>query len=289
MNEATRAAIGRALGAAVIARSPCGGGDINEAFQLTLQGGRRVFAKLNDRALPGFFEAEARGLRWLADAGALDSPEVLGVGGGEGGASQFLLLGWIEPAPRAHDFDERLGEGLAALHRAGAQAFGLDHDNFIALLPQDNRSAPTWAEFYARRRLEPLFERARQHGFWDSALDGARDRLLSRLAQLVGPDEPPARLHGDLWGGNLHVGEQGQPMLIDPAVYAGHREIDLAMMRLFGGFGARVFDAYAASFPLAPGHRERVALCQLYPLLVHLCTFGTGYLGQVQRCIAGYA
>jgi fructosamine-3-kinase len=104
----------------------------------------------------------------------------------------------------------------------------------------------------------------------------------------VGPAEPPARLHGDLWGGNVHVAADGQPVLIDPAVYAGHREIDLAMMRLFGGFGQRAFDAYAASHPLAPGHGERVALYQLYPLLVHLCTFGNGYLGQVKRCIARY-
>jgi fructosamine-3-kinase len=289
VNEATRAAVGRALGALVTAEAPRGGGDINDAFQLTLADGRRAFAKLNDRAPPGFFEAEARGLRWLAAAGALQLPEVLGVGDGEGGASPFLLLEWIEPAVRARDFDERLGQGLAALHRAGAPEFGLDHDNFIALLPQDNRSESTWAAFYRTRRLEPLFERARQRGFWDTTLDRARDRLLAQLPERVGPDEPPARLHGDLWGGNLHVGAQGQPLLIDPAVYAGHREIDLAMMRLFGGFGERAFDAYASSYPLAPGHRERVALYQLYPLLVHLCSFGMGYLGQVKSCIARYA
>jgi fructosamine-3-kinase len=288
VNEATRAAVGRALGAAVTAQVARGGGDINEAFQLSLADGRRVFAKLNERAPPGFFEAEARGLRWLADAGALGLPEVLGVGDGEAGASAFLLLEWIEPARRARDFDERLGQGLAALHRAGAPAFGLDRDNFIALLPQDNRTEATWAAFYRTRRLEPLFERARQRGFWDRTLDRPRDELLARLPELVGPDEPPARLHGDLWGGNLHVGSRGQPLLIDPAVYAGHREIDLAMMRLFGGFDERVFDAYAASHPLAPGHRERVTLYQLYPLLVHLCTFGTGYLGQVKSCLARY-
>lgn len=288
MNEATRGAVGRALGAEVTAQAARGGGDINDAFQLALADGRRVFAKLNERAPAGFFEAEARGLRWLAAAGALELPEVLGVGDGEGGASPFLLLEWIEPAPRGPGFDERLGQGLAALHRASAPAFGLDHDNFIALLPQDNRSESTWAAFYRSRRLEPLFERARQRGFWDRTLDRARDELLARLPELAGPDEPPARLHGDLWGGNLHVGARGQPVLIDPAVYAGHREIDLAMMRLFGGFGERVFDAYAASHPLAPGHRERVALYQLYPLLVHLCSFGMGYLGQVKRCLARY-
>jgi fructosamine-3-kinase len=288
VNEATRAAVARALGAVVTGQRPWGGGDINEAFQLTLADGRRVFAKLNDRAPPAFFEAEARGLRWLAAARALELPEVLAVGDGEGGASPFLLLEWIEPAARARGFDERLGQGLAALHLAGAPAFGLDHDNFIALLPQDNRSEASWAEFYRRRRLEPLFERARARGCWDGSLDRARDALLARMPELVGPDEPPARLHGDLWGGNLHVGPRGQPLLIDPAVYGGHREIDLAMMRLFGGFGERVFDAYGASHPLAAGHRERVALYQLYPLLVHLCTFGSSYLGQVKSCLARY-
>jgi fructosamine-3-kinase len=289
VNEATRAAIGRALGATVTSEAACGGGDINRAFRLTLRDGRHVFAKLNDRAPTGFFAAEARGLAWLAGAGALGLPEVLGAADGGDGASAFLLLEWIEPARRAPDFDERLGQGLAALHRAGAATFGLDHDNFIALLPQDNRREATWAAFYRQRRLQPLFDCACQRGFWDRTLDRARDALLARLPELVGPDEPPARLHGDLWGGNLQVGPRGQPLLIDPAAYAGHREMDLAMMRLFGGFGERVFDAYAASHPLAPGHRERVALYQLYPLLVHLCTFGAGYLRQVQSCLARYA
>lgn len=288
MNATTRAAIGRALGSAITACAPRGGGDINEAFQVTLDDGRRIFAKLNDRAPPGFFESEERGLRWLAAPGVIDVPEVLGVGNGAGGTSPFLLLEWIEPATRAPDFDERLGQALAALHRSGAPSFGLDHDNFIAVLPQDNRSERTWAAFYRERRLLPLFERARQRGHWDAALDSARDALLSRLDRLTGPDEPPARLHGDLWSGNLHAGAGGQPVLIDPAVYAGHREIDLAMMRLFGGFGRRVFDAYAASYPLAPDHHERVALYQLYPLLVHLCTFGTGYLGQVASSLERY-
>jgi fructosamine-3-kinase len=219
---------------------------------------------------------------------------VLGVGAGAaagaGGAQPlaFLLLGWIEPGPRARDFDERLGAGLAALHRTGPLAFGLDHDNFIALLPQHNTFAANWAEFYRDRRLLPLFERARSLGLLDAALERMAENLLFRLDQLVGPEEPPARLHGDLWGGNLHVDERGEPVLIDPAAYAGHREIDLAMMRLFGGFGARVFDAYAESFPLSAGHEQRVALYQLYPLLVHLCSFGAGYLGQVKSCLSRY-
>jgi fructosamine-3-kinase len=290
VNAATQAHIERLLGSPVRRSQPLSGGDINAAFQLTLADGRRVFAKTNSRAAPGFFDAEARGLAWLAEPGSLRVPAVLGVGAaGAGGVDPFLLLEWLEPGPRVPDFDERLGLGLAALHQAGASHFGLDTDNFIALLPQDNRSEPTWAEFYRERRLLPLLERARGLSLSDAALDRALWRVCSRLEQLVGPVEPPARLHGDLWGGNLHVDAVGAPALIDPAVYAGHREIDLAMMRLFGGFAERVFEAYEHAHPLSPGHRERVPLYQLYPLLVHLCSFGGGYLGQVKRCAEFYA
>jgi fructosamine-3-kinase len=286
LNEATRAAVARVLGAAVAHAEPLSGGDI--AYRLELDDGRRVFAKTNDRAPAGFFAAEAHGLDWLAEARAVRLPNVLGSGEGRDGASPFLLLEWVEAGARGRDLDEQLGARLASLHRAGAPGFGLERDNFIALLPQSNRSEPTWAEFYRQRRLSPLIQRARRRGLTDAALDRSLDRLLPRLEQLVGPPEPAARLHGDLWGGNLQVDAGGQPVLIDPAVYGGHREVDLAMMRLFGGFGARVFDAYDASYPLAPGHRERVALYQVYPLLVHLCSFGAGYLAQLKSAVTRY-
>jgi fructosamine-3-kinase len=264
-----------------------GGGDINATFRahVTDEPGRSYFFKINTAAPAGFFEGEVRGLEWLAAAGALRVPQVIDL---QREPSPHLVLEWIEPRPRAADFDERLGAGLAALHGAGAPSFGLDHDNFIGRLPQDNRPLATWAVFYRERRLMPLLALARELSLSDPALDRAADRLLVRLDELVGPEEPPARLHGDLWGGNLHVDEHGLPVVIDPAAYGGHRELDLAMMRLFGGFGERVFAAYAASSPLAPGHRDRVALYQLYPLLAHLCMFGRGYLAQVSRCVAQY-
>lgn len=289
MNSATRARVESALGSSIREVQRLSGGDINEAFRLTLADGRRVFAKSQAQAPTGFFAAEARGLAWLSEPGVLRVPAVIAMADEEpSGASAFLALEWLEPAARMPDFDERLGLGLAALHRAGADGFGFEQDNFIALLPQDNRSQPTWAEFYRDRRLLPLLARARERGSCGPRLERAMDRLLARLDDLVGPSEPPARLHGDLWGGNLHVDGRGEPALIDPAAYAGHREVDLAMMHLFGGFGARVFDAYASSYPLASGHRERVPLYQLYPLLVHLCSFGAGYLGQVESCISSY-
>jgi fructosamine-3-kinase len=281
--ESARVGIQEALGVRVLRSERVSGGDINEAYRLQTSDGRSVFAKLNAHAPPGLFEAEAHGLEWLAEAGA-PVPRVLGVGSR---AAPFLLLEWAEPGARAHDFDERLGRGLAALHRAGAPGFGLDRDNFIGLLPQDNRAVPTWAAFYGERRIAPLLELARRRGLAEDALVADGERLIARLDELVGPPEPPARLHGDLWGGNL-CSRHGSPLLIDPAVYGGHREIDLAMMRLFGGFDESVFAAYAESFPLAPGASERVALYQLYPLLVHLCLFGSGYLGQVRRVMARY-
>src|SRR5262249_45423491 len=153
-------------------------------------------------------------------------------------------------------FDEELGRALAALHRAAPPTFGLDHDNFIGSLPQSNRSHVRWADFFQGERLEPQMRRASEPGRATPAMGRGFERLFARLHELVGPEEPPARLHGDLWGGNLHVDEQGAPCLIDPAAYGGHREMDLAMMRLFGGFGERVFSAYSEAFPLAPGHAE---------------------------------
>jgi len=173
----------------------------------------------------------------------------------------------------------------AALHRTGAPGFGLDHDNFIGRLPQSNRPAPDWGTFYRRERLEPQHRRARDAGVAPASLGRQLDRLYARLDALVGPPEPPARLHGDLWGGNLMGDDRGAPCLIDPAVYGGHREIDLAMMRLFGGFGPRVFAAYAESYPLAAGHEERIALYQLYPLLVHVNLFGGSYVGAVESAL----
>jgi protein-ribulosamine 3-kinase len=198
------------------------------------------------------------------------------------------LLEFIHSArPRAR-FDDELGRGLAALHRAGAPSFGLDEPNFIGRLAQRNQAHATWAEFYRVERLEAQLTLAESARRAPSGLRAAFERLFSKLPELVGEREPPARLHGDLWGGNLHIDEQGAPCLIDPAVYGGHREVDLAMMRLFGGFSERVFAAYAESFPLSAGHTERVALYQLYPLLVHLNLFGGSYASSVQSALAQY-
>ena len=284
MEAALRAALASALGSDVASARAVAGGDINEAYEIGLGDGRRLFAKANARSPRGMFVAEARGLAWLAEAGALRIPQVVAVAAPEA-PTQFLVLELVATGRPARDFDERLGRGLAALHRRGAPAFGLDHDNFVGSLPQENATAPSWPEFYRTRRLEPLLRRAADRGLASSRMRQGFHRLFAALDELCGPPEPPARLHGDLWGGNLLCDDRGAPVLIDPAVYGGHREIDLAMMRLFGGFGARVFDAYPEAAPLADGHGERVTLYQLYPLMVHVNLFGGGYVGSVESAL----
>lgn len=282
MKRHVREELARALGGAVTGARPIGGGDINDAWRVEA-GDRAVFVKTNDGADPEMFLREAEGLAWLAEAKALRVPAVLAV------SSAFLALELIEPARRAPDFADRLGRGLAALHRFGAEGFGWREDNFIGSLPQDNGREEDWPTFYARRRLEPQLRMAADRGRTSPEMRRGFSRLFARMRELVGPSEPPARLHGDLWGGNCHVDEHGAPVLIDPAVYGGHREMDLAMMQLFGGFSERVFAAYDEAYPLAEGWRERVPLYQLYPLMVHVNLFGGGYAASVERVLSRYA
>ena len=284
--DALAAAVGAALGAEVAAAQAVHGGSINRALRLTLADGRAAFVKHHPDAPPGVFRAEADGLAWLADAGALRTPGVLAVADDAAGGPRFLALEWIAPGPPD---PEAFGRGLAGLHRAGAPAFGWDRDNFIGPLPQRNDPVPAgWPEFYAERRLRPMAEQAVAAGTLDPRFLADLDRLRARLPDLAGPPEPPARLHGDLWGGNAILSAAGGPAAFDPAVYGGHREVDLAMMRLFGGFPAAAFAAYDEAFPLAAGHEDRVGLWQLYPLLVHVVLFGGGYAGQARRALARY-
>jgi fructosamine-3-kinase len=278
--------VGAALGVAVTSARPLEGGDINDAFALALADGRTVFAKTNAEAPPGLFATEASGLAWLGQARALRVPQVLAVSGDDAGRGPgFLVLELIAEGTRRRDFDEVLGRGLAALHRFGAPSFGWDRDNFIGRLPQANAPSPTWPAFYRTRRLEPQLQRAVDRGLIPGEVRAGFDRLFAVMDDRCGPPEPPARLHGDLWSGNHLIDETGSPCLIDPAVYGGHREVDLAMMRLFGGYGARVFAAYAELFPLAQGHEERISLYQLYPLLVHVNLFGAGYVPSVAAAL----
>jgi fructosamine-3-kinase len=282
-------AIGQALSARVCSLSAISGGDINQAYRASLADNRCVFVKVNHQAPPNMFEAEAIGLDWLRAAKAISVPQVLAYGRvGAKGRTSFLVLEWLEAGKPSRKFDEHLGRRLAQLHRFGADRVGLDRDNYIGRLPQCNQPRASFREFFAEQRLQAQFAMARRAGYFDSAMERDFERLIGRLDTLLGDEEPPARLHGDLWSGNHVVGPDGEPWLIDPAVYGGHREIDLAMMRLFGGFGARVFSAYDEAFPLSPGYRERIHLMQLYPLLVHVNLFGGNYVAAVRQIIEEY-
>jgi fructosamine-3-kinase len=287
LGGALEKALARRFGVAVRSAERLSGGDINDAFAVTLADGRSLFVKTNDRSPPGMFEAEARGLAWLAEAQAIRLPDVLSVGAP--GEPPYLALELLASRARRPHFDEELGRGLAALHRFGAPRFGLDHDNFIGSLPQSNRLASRWVDFFRMERLEPQLALAVRSGRADRDMRRGFERLFARLSELVPPVEPPSRLHGDLWAGNLHVDDAGAPCLIDPAAYAGHREMDLGMMRLFGGYSERTFAAYEEAFPLAPGASERVYLHQLYPLMVHVNLFGGGYARSVQGILDRYA
>jgi fructosamine-3-kinase len=266
------------LGTAVVATTPVAGGDICTATRLRLSDGRSALVKTRPFAPPGFFAAEARGLGWLAAADALPVAEVLAV------RDDCLVLAWVEPVKPSAEAAIAFGRGLARLHATGADTFGATEDGFIASLPLPNGSASTWPEFYATRRVLPYLKLASDRGHIDAADVAAVEAVVRRLVALAGPQEPPARLHGDLWGGNVvwtsdpATGQHG--VLIDPAAHGGHRESDLAMLALFGlPHLQRVLDAYQEAAPLSPGWEERQPLHQLFPLLVHTALFGGRYGG----------
>jgi len=277
------AAVARALGRPVRSERRTGGGDINDAWRVELEDGATAFVKTRADAPAGEYPAEAAGLRWLAEPGALGVPEVLGVLDEPG--TRLLALEWLDPGPPGDE--AALGRGLAAVHAAGAPAFGGPEPARIGPLVLPNDPAPSWAEFYAQRRLLPLLGPARDRGALSRAGVEAVERVCGRIGDLAGAPEPPARLHGDLWSGNV-LWSGGRPYVIDPVAYGGHREVDLAMLRLFGAPGPRLLAAYEEVAPLAPGHEQRVELWQLFPLLVHAVLFGGSYGAAAERAARRY-
>lgn len=277
------------LGRDIVEVRPVSGGDINEARLIVTQDGLQFFVKLNDSANGSrMLETEALGLGLLQQAMAIGGmlvPEVLA--SGSAGTTAFLLLEYLPAATPSHGFWEKFGADLAKLHQHSADSFGLDHDNFIGRLAQSNDYGSNWPDFYASQRLLPQARLAYQQEFFDLKDMQQLERLCRQLPELY-PSEPPALIHGDLWNGNFLVHSQARAILIDPAVSYSHREMDLAMTRLFGGFPAAFYAAYQQTYPLAGDWESRLPLGQLYYLLVHLNMFGPGYLPAVKRIMKGF-
>ncbi|GAB1643929.1 fructosamine kinase family protein [Krasilnikovia sp. MM14-A1259] len=266
-----------------IRETPVGGGDVCHASRLTLDDGTSLFAKSwPDGAPPeGFFAAEAHGLRWLADAGAVPVPEVLAA------LPDLLALEWVEPGAASAAAAERLGRELAALHRAGASRFGAAWAGFIGPLPQDNSGDPgPWSQWFGEHRLRPYLKISADRGALPAADVAAVEKIIADLPE-YGGDEPPSRLHGDLWPGNVLWAADGRAWLVDPAAHGGHRETDLAQLALFGGppHLDTILSAYAQTWPLADGWRARVPVHQLHLLLVHTAAFGGSYRGAVRAAV----
>lgn len=273
------------LGGPIRQAEAVGGGCIARATRVETDGGV-YFLKYGRDAVAATFEAEAVGLAALREAGSpLRIPTVHAVAPEQDGRPGFLLMDWIDQAAPSPAFWDGFGHGLAALHRHTDGRYGFGRDNFIGRLPQENGWEARWPSFFRRRRLEPQVARARRQGRWPAAWDPFLDALYARLDALLPPEPPASVLHGDLWSGNALAAADGRAALIDPATYYGHREADLAMAELFGGFDARFYDAYHAAWPLEPGYPERRAVYNLYHLINHLNHFGGGYAGGVERTL----
>ena len=262
---------------------PVSGGDISAAWRLD-GAADSVFLKTGPASSYEMFAAEAEGLTELSQANAVRVPAVIAVG--EDRSSAFIALEWLRFESIGKGSERRLGEQLAALHRTTKPRYGWHRDNTIGLTSQINTWSDSWVDFYREHRLGYQLELAASNGF-TGALQTEGARLLKRLPVFFEHYTPVASLlHGDLWGGNW-ASCDGQPVIFDPAVYYGDRETDLAMTRLFGGFGKAFYAAYESSWPLQPGHRQRSDLYQLYHVLNHLNLFGSGYLGRALALIDG--
>jgi len=248
------------------------------------------FQRINSlQRVPLMYQMEAEGLQALAQANLFVIPGVIGYG--IIARHQYLLLEHISTASAGSNFSQLFATALVQLHRITNNNFGWNTSNYIGSLVQQNHWANSWAEFYANQRILPLAETLFNRGAFAKA-DVALSESICKQFHNTFPAEPPSLLHGDLWAGNFMAAKHGgaiRPCIYDPAVYFGHREMDLGMMHLFGGFDRRVFDFYHAQFPLVNDWRKRISLTQLYPLLVHAILFGGGYIQQCRNIIKEWA
>ena len=269
--------------------SSVSGGCIADSRKLELESGKVFFLKRIRNSCSRIFDSEKTGLEELRKSGAVNVPEVVRKG------TDFLLLQWIEAVNNNSNYSmEMLGRQFAKLHRYRVKKYGFYEDNFIGYTPQLNKPSKegslNWATFYAENRLAYQTSLAVKNGYASLKMRKLMDNLIKKVPDLIsGTEEEPSLLHGDLWSGNYLIDKMGVPWLIDPAVYYGHREADLAMTSLFGGFSNTFYSAYKSAYPISPGYAEREPLYQLYHLLNHLNLFGSCYYGQVISILKRYA
>lgn len=292
VQDALCAAFGTGAKIATVRR--IAGGDINEAYKLTLTDGSHIFMKSNHKKNASFFSAEAIGLSVIAQTKTVRTPKVLGFGSdGEKSERSFLMLEFIGAKKPAAEYWQTFACQLSDMHRADTSPFvkagtyGFVCDNYIGLEKQINTSRGSWIDFFRDCRLEPQVERAA--GYFDMAERKKIVRLLDHLQDVLVEPRQPSLLHGDLWSGNVVAGNDGQAWLIDPAVYVGHAEADIAMTELFGGFPQEFYDTYKENGLLQQGYLQRRDLYNLYHLLNHLNMFGSAYLSSVKRIVENYA
>lgn len=258
------------------------GGDINEAFSLTTDSGI-YFLKVNKaKSFPEMFAKEKNGLEALREKSTLRIPKVLGVTETEN--KQFLFMEFIQQGKSLSNFWENFGGKLAEMHLNSSENFGWETDNYMGNLTQKNNWTESWADFFANCRILPLVEILFQRQSFSKNTVEKAENLCQRIEEIF-PNESPAFIHGDLWSGNFMTDEVGNPVLIDPAVSFSHREMDLGMTKLFGGFSENFYDAYHENYPLEKGWNERLPLSQLYPLLIHAVLFGGSYISSSKSII----
>ncbi len=274
-------------GASIVAETAVSGGCISGGRRVDVSTGESYFVKSSASLPSPVFSSEAAGLEALRRAGGPRVPLVAAVWSGAG--ESFIIMEWIEQSARGRRFARDFGSQLAAMHRAKqAERFGFETDNYIGATPQPNGWMSSWHDFFRERRIGFQAELALERGVIDASLAQEIDRVLARLEELLPAPEYPSLLHGDLWGGNYLVDGSGAPVLIDPAVYFGHREADLAMTELFGGFPAQFYHAYREEWPLDRGYSERVPLYNLYHVLNHANMFGGSYVSSARSIVRRY-
>ena len=261
------------------------GGSINKALKLDTKKGV-FFVKANSKtSFPEMFKKEVQGLNYLRKTDTFQIPEVITYG--DIGDNSFLVLDYLESGSMSSNFWDSFAYKLSKLHRNTSDYFGLDHDNYIGSLTQINDTRDSWKEFFIDNRLDVQLKLARDSAFFDRSVVKSFERFYNRIDEIF-PIESASLLHGDLWSGNFMVGEDGTPILIDPAVYFGHREMDLAMSQLFGGFDDELYTAYNKYYPLELGWQKRMNYCNLYPLLVHVNLFGQSYVNSVKSIVSNF-